>query len=716
MPVTKLFCFIAPCIFITLQFSDNLKSVFQQLGILIVATVGAWICALYIKQETSKLSKVSPDRRAVLVAGCDSESGYIATSELAKYGYMVFGGARIISTDLCDNLRRRSVDVMELNVDTDEAVGKLVGDISHKLSQRDVKLHAVVCNLADAVLGETEWVASTSVSSAMELSVVGTMRLIRAFLPLLRDSNGRIVICSGLSGRVGVPGAVLYSVVNAALICLADCLRREMIKFRVQVTVVEPLWLNYRTPVPLLDNLKSKLNEVINNLSFQVYDQYREYIHHFKDLWNRRILRWYSGPADRISVALCDAVNDTDVESRYVTALPLERCTFLLLEHLPPAVADIVLCFLYQPHVQIPGLDDSDQNGAGVTSPLIRTPSRIQMLVSQLISPAAGQDQDTPISTPAVEAQIMRERALGARYHIPERYDLEGGSASSSPWVSMQSEEWKPCRISGSASALTSPTPPPLKLSEPEISSPLSLMRASDQKTLKKDFKLHPALRSSMRASRNSLSPKPAPSDTEPELPFQRSTAQAEEKSQFESPKAQPELSSWPSKDVRVKSLESHKPHATAPLEYKRRESYAFEASPDSTNVSSPDDGCISPMKQLVPCADTISGQNIIVEANAEGRASSVSPLRSDPPRPKEVLKAAKEDNFSKHNPHLEEPSQRVPISPEDDQPSSPVKRTSLLSNNTVADALSEQGNSKKDPGNPAVVDDTQQYVDMFGL
>lgn len=48
------------------------------------------------------------------------------------------------------------------------------------------------------------------------------------------------------TGRVAVPGAGVYSLINAALISLAECLRREMLKFKIQVILIEPIWLNYR--------------------------------------------------------------------------------------------------------------------------------------------------------------------------------------------------------------------------------------------------------------------------------------------------------------------------------------------------------------------------------------------------------------------------------------------------------------------------------------
>lgn len=466
MHVIKLFLAITSTLFVMQLLCRFLAPLHRLIGILVVSVVSGWRWACYIKRQENELDKVSPDGRAVFIAGADSESGYIACSKLAKYGYTVYGGAQQLSVELCNSLRRHSVDVLEFSPDTDESVEKLRADVVNKLTAVDLRLHAVICNLDNTVIGEMEWISSKRVSCAMEKGVVGTIRLVKAFLPLLRESRGRVIICSGLSGRSGIPGAALCSVANAALISVADCFRREMMKFRIPVALVEPIWINYRTPMCLLDTVTSKVNEVTNAMGYDLYQEYsKSYFIDFKNLWNRRIQRWYSEPADSVAVTICCAVNDTFVQPRYTCGLPWERRLFALLELLPDAVADIIVCFLYQAHVPISMNDEEWECATAGRDPLASRPGRLQTILQNVLSPGVSYAEHTPpASSPAVEAQMMKENAVGSKMEVPERDD---SSLATHTWLAAQSEEWMPRRVAHSGID----SPGPLKLSSEEISS-----------------------------------------------------------------------------------------------------------------------------------------------------------------------------------------------------------------------------------------------------
>lgn len=63
----------------------------------------------------------------------------------------------------------------------------------------------IVINL----VGELEWGSFDSIKQAFDVNVFGLVRVARAFLPLIRQSQGRYVIVSSLAGRVVAPGNLI---------------------------------------------------------------------------------------------------------------------------------------------------------------------------------------------------------------------------------------------------------------------------------------------------------------------------------------------------------------------------------------------------------------------------------------------------------------------------------------------------------------------------
>ena len=88
------------------------------------------------------------------------------------------------------------------------------------------------------------------------------MRVTKAFLPLLRESQGRVVVIASMAGilslycfqslisifkikyfgvgRVTLAGFTPYSMSKFAAIAFADGLRREMKKWSISVHLIEP--------------------------------------------------------------------------------------------------------------------------------------------------------------------------------------------------------------------------------------------------------------------------------------------------------------------------------------------------------------------------------------------------------------------------------------------------------------------------------------------
>ena len=76
-------------------------------------------------------------------------------------------------------------------------------------------------------LGPVDWLAQEDFVNVMQVNVLGMVRVIRTFLPLLKRSRcgGRIVNMSSIFGKLSIPYASPYCMAKHAVEALSDSLR-----------------------------------------------------------------------------------------------------------------------------------------------------------------------------------------------------------------------------------------------------------------------------------------------------------------------------------------------------------------------------------------------------------------------------------------------------------------------------------------------------------
>ena len=86
----------------------------------------------------------------------------------------------------------------------------------------------------------SEAVALDELRRQLEVNVVGQLAVTQAVLPRLRESQGRVVFISSVSGRISTPWTGAYNASKFALEGMADSLRIELRPWKVKVILVEP--------------------------------------------------------------------------------------------------------------------------------------------------------------------------------------------------------------------------------------------------------------------------------------------------------------------------------------------------------------------------------------------------------------------------------------------------------------------------------------------
>ncbi|CAN8023182.1 unnamed protein product, partial [Ixodes persulcatus] len=204
----------------------------QSLGLLILTTlVSYWTVWILRRNLFHKL--VGGDGKAVLI-----------TERLAKEGFYVFAGCLFSDGNDAKKLRSSSnIHVLQLDVTKEDQVELALEEVKNKLDSR--VLWSVVANAGMPNMGPVEWQTMARIRSVFEVNVFGVVHVAKTFLPLLKNSGGRLVIVSSGLGRVTFPPTTIYCMTKHACISLADGLRRQYYDQGIHVSTIEPWAYRY---------------------------------------------------------------------------------------------------------------------------------------------------------------------------------------------------------------------------------------------------------------------------------------------------------------------------------------------------------------------------------------------------------------------------------------------------------------------------------------
>lgn len=85
------------------------------------------------------------------------------------------------------------------------------------------------------VIGEFEWQTQRLMEYQVNVNLLGTMRITRELMPILREHHSRIIVISSHCASQPLPGTSIYGATKAALDAWASSLRVEVGKFGIKV-------------------------------------------------------------------------------------------------------------------------------------------------------------------------------------------------------------------------------------------------------------------------------------------------------------------------------------------------------------------------------------------------------------------------------------------------------------------------------------------------
>ncbi len=173
----------------------------------------------------------------ILISGASTGIGRATAVHLARLGMKVWAGVRTESA--FESVRKMNVQGLEpvyLDVTDPASVRSAIST----LKKSSGMLHGLVNNAGIAVAGPIEALPMSEWRKQFEVNFFGLLDLTHECLPLLRESKGRIVNMSSISGRVASAFLAPYAASKFAVEAYSDSLRREMQPLGVHVSLVEP--------------------------------------------------------------------------------------------------------------------------------------------------------------------------------------------------------------------------------------------------------------------------------------------------------------------------------------------------------------------------------------------------------------------------------------------------------------------------------------------
>src|SRR4051794_20978645 len=176
---------------------------------------------------------------AVVVTGASTGIGRATALDLDEKGYRVFAGvrkdedAKALKQAGSDRLKPIKIDVTK-----ERSIATAARNVKRALG--DEGLVGLVNNAGVGGGGPVEFVPIDDFRHTIEVNLIGQVAVTQAFLSLIRKAKGTVVFIASIGGRISAPFLSPYSASKFGIEALGDSLRREVMPWGIDVTVVEP--------------------------------------------------------------------------------------------------------------------------------------------------------------------------------------------------------------------------------------------------------------------------------------------------------------------------------------------------------------------------------------------------------------------------------------------------------------------------------------------
>ncbi|WP_413578781.1 SDR family oxidoreductase [Bdellovibrio sp. HCB290] len=174
----------------------------------------------------------------MIVTGASTGIGFDLTRTLCEKGYVVWACVRKpeslsrLLIDFEDRLR-----VIQLDVTNTHDIERALITVQAEMNpNRELIL---INNAGIASGGPIEGLQMEEWRKVFDVNLFGMVEMTKTFLPLIRETRGRVINIGSISGRVAAPFMGPYTTSKFAVKAFTDSLRREVSSLGVRVSLIE---------------------------------------------------------------------------------------------------------------------------------------------------------------------------------------------------------------------------------------------------------------------------------------------------------------------------------------------------------------------------------------------------------------------------------------------------------------------------------------------
>lgn len=175
--------------------------------------------------------------RVVWIIGASSGIGKALAEIYAGRGATVAVSAR--SADALQTMAESNANIhaYQLDIGDADAVAATVARIEAELGSIDLMIQSAAMW---SQMGVDEFDAA-KIRKSMDVNFGGTVNVVGALIgPMMQRRSGHISIIASVAGYIGLPQSLAYGPTKAALISFAESLKPDLDRYNVQVSVVNP--------------------------------------------------------------------------------------------------------------------------------------------------------------------------------------------------------------------------------------------------------------------------------------------------------------------------------------------------------------------------------------------------------------------------------------------------------------------------------------------
>jgi short-subunit dehydrogenase len=246
--------------------------------------------------------------QSVLITGASSGIGMATALYLANLGVQVYAGVRKES-DKQKLLQAESnhLTPIILDVCNQESIEKAFELIS---CENENSVFSLVNNAGLSLNGPLEILPQEDIKNLINVNVLGLLAITQTFIPIIRESRGRLVNISSGHGLLAIADKSVYAASKFAVQAISDSLRLELRPFGVHVSSVVVGKVN----TSVLGKILGDREKMISQADPEVLSHYSTLIEYF----DREVKNIPGIEAIEVAEVISDAIMKAKPKTQYL--------------------------------------------------------------------------------------------------------------------------------------------------------------------------------------------------------------------------------------------------------------------------------------------------------------------------------------------------------------------------------------------------------------